>query len=96
VQSGLFFEVAALANRHAVASHVFDTMLTRARKTLRRLMRDIDPAITPAQCDIRAALIVSQLIGVMIFISDTRPKHEELASLQQEAAAAMLRIAFPA
>ncbi|GAB2860527.1 hypothetical protein GCM10027277_31430 [Pseudoduganella ginsengisoli] len=94
MQSGLFFEVAALANRHAVAASIFDTMLTRARKNLRRLIRDIDPAMAPAQCDLRAALIVSQLIGGMVFIADTRPKHDELAGLQQEMAAAIRRIAF--
>ncbi len=94
LQSGLLFEVAALANRHPVASTVFDTMLTRARKNLRRLIRDIDPDMAPAQCELRAALIVSQLIGGMVFITETRPRHEELAGLQQEMAAAIRRIAF--
>jgi AcrR family transcriptional regulator len=35
VSSGLFFEIAALANRHPVATKLFDTMMTRARRTLR-------------------------------------------------------------
>jgi AcrR family transcriptional regulator len=96
VQSGLFFEVAALANRHPVATTVFDAMLTRARKNLRRLIRDIAPAMPPAQCEIRAALVVSQLIGSMVFIADSRPRHEELAGLQQETAQAIQRIAFAA
>jgi AcrR family transcriptional regulator len=94
VQSGLFFEVAALANRHPVATQVFDAMLTRARKNVRRLMRDIAPAMAPAQSDLRAALIVSQLIGSLVFIADSRPKHAELAALRQEIAAAIQRIAF--
>lgn len=96
LHSGLFFEVAALANRHPVASHVFDAMLTRARKNLRRLIRDIAPHMAPAQCEIRAALVVSQLVGSMVFIADSRPKHEELAALQRETAAAIHRIAFDA
>lgn len=94
ISSGLFFEIAALANRHPYASRMFDTMLTRARRTLRNLMRDIAPELTPRQCEIRGALIVSQLIGLMIFLSDTRPKHAELAELQQEATAAIMRTAF--
>ena len=94
ISSGLFFEIAALANRHPYASRMFDTMLTRARRTLRNLMRDIAPELTPSQCEIRGALIVSQLIGLMIFLSDTRPKHAELAELQQEATAAIMRTAF--
>lgn len=96
VQSGLLFEVAALANRHPVATQVFDSMLTRARKNVRRLIRDIDPAMTPAQGDLRAALIVAQLVGSLVFIADSRPKHDELAALQQETAAAIQRIAFGA
>jgi AcrR family transcriptional regulator len=94
ISSGLFFEIAALANRHPYASRMFDTMLTRARRTLRNLMRDIAPELTPRQCEIRGALIVSQMIGLMIFLSDTRPKHAELAELQQEATAAIMRTAF--
>ncbi|WP_377702756.1 TetR/AcrR family transcriptional regulator [Pseudoduganella sp. UC29_71] len=94
ISSGLFFEIAALANRHPYASDMFDGMLTRARRTTRNLIRDIAPHMTPAQCEIRGALIVSQIIGLMIFLSDTRPKHEELAELQQEATAAIMRIAF--
>lgn len=50
--------------------------------------------MAPAQSDIRAALIVSQFIGSLVFIADSRPKHEELAALQQEIAAAIQRIAF--
>lgn len=94
ISSGLFFEIAALANRHPYASKMFDTMLTRARRTLRNLMRDIAPELTQRQCEIRGALIVSQMIGLMIFLSDTRPKHDELAELQQEATAAIMRTAF--
>jgi AcrR family transcriptional regulator len=94
ISSGLFFEIAALANRHPYASRMFDTMLTRARRTLRNLMRDIAPELTPRQCEIRGALIVSQMIGLMIFLSDTRPKHAELAELQQEATVAIMRTAF--
>jgi AcrR family transcriptional regulator len=94
ISSGLFFEIAALANRHPYASDMFDGMLTRARRTTRNLIRDVAPHMTPGQCEIRGALIVSQIIGLMIFLSDTRPKHEELAGLQQEATAAIMRIAF--
>jgi AcrR family transcriptional regulator len=94
ISSGLFFEIAALANRHPYAARMFDGMLTRARKTLRNLMRDIAPQMTARQCEVRGALIVSQMVGLMIFLSDTRPKHEELAELQQEATAAIMRIAF--
>ncbi|MBV8665818.1 MAG: TetR/AcrR family transcriptional regulator [Burkholderiaceae bacterium] len=94
VSTGLFFEVSALANRHAFASQFFDTMLTRARKTLRNLIRDMVPSMSAQQCEVRGALIVSQMIGLMLFISEVRPKHKELAELRKEATAAIMRIAL--
>ncbi len=96
IASGLFFEISALANRHAYASQMFDTMLTRARKTLRNLIREIAPHMSARQCEVRGALIVSQMIGTMLFLSDARPQHEELKELKQEATAAIMRIAFAA
>lgn len=92
--SGLFFEISALANRHPYASKMFDTMLTRARRTLRNLIRDIAPEMSVHQSEVRGALIVSQLIGTMLFIAESRPRHKELAQLKQEATAAIMRIAF--
>jgi len=96
ISSGLFFEISALANRHPYAAQMFDKMLTRARRTLRNLIKDIAPHMTPHQCEMRGALIVSQMIGTMLFISDNRPRHAELAGLLQEANAAIMRIAFAA
>lgn len=48
------------------------------------------------QCELRAALIVSQMISTMLFVSDVRPQHDELDGLQQKATAAIMRIAFAA
>ena len=94
VSSGLFFEIAALANRHPVATKLFDTMMTRARRTLRNLIHEIDPELSMAQCEIRGTLIVAQMLGTMLFISETRPQHKELADLAHEATVAITRIAF--
>jgi AcrR family transcriptional regulator len=96
IASGLFFEISALANRHPYAAQMFDTMLTRARKTLRNLIRDIAPHMSARQHEVRSALIVSQMIGTMLFLSDMRPQHDELKDLKQEATAAIMRIAFAA
>ena len=96
IASGLFFEISALANRHPQASQLLDTMLTRARKTFRNLIKDIAPHMTLQQCEVRGALIVSQIVGTMLFISNTRPRHKELAGLLEEATAAIMRIAFAA
>ena len=94
VSSGLFFEIAALANRHPYAAKVFDSMMGRARKTLRNLIHEIDPELPMARCEIRGTLIVAQMLGTMLFISETRPKHKELEDLAHEATVAITRIAF--
>lgn len=92
--SGLFFEIAALANRHPVAAKLFDTMMSRARKTLRNLIHEIDPELPMQQCEVRGTLIVAQMLGAMLFISESRPQHKELAGLAHEATVAITRIAF--
>jgi TetR/AcrR family transcriptional regulator len=94
ISSGLFFEVAALAHRHPYAAQMFDAVLTRARRTVRNLIRDIVPAMAPAQCELRSALIVGQMVGVMTFISSQHPPHGELDGLHQASVDAIMRIAF--
>jgi AcrR family transcriptional regulator len=94
VSTGLYFEISALANRHPYAAKSFDGVLTSARKTLRNLIQQMAPQMSRQQCEIRGALIVSQMIGLMLFISEVSPQHAELAGLRREAGAAILRIAL--
>lgn len=94
IASGLFFEVAALAQRHPYAAQMFDAVLTRARRTVRNLIRDIVPELPPAQCELRSALIVGQMVGVMTFVSSQGPAHAELDGLRQASVDAIMHIAF--
>jgi AcrR family transcriptional regulator len=93
VSNGMFFELWALANRHGFASEILATLQTRARKTIRRMIRDLDKGLSSDQCELRAALIVAQFQGLMPIIGKRRPVHRDLAGLRREAHAAMMAMA---
>ncbi len=93
VSNGMFFELWALANRHEFASEILDTIQTRARKTIRRLLRGLDKGLTNKQSELRAALIVAQFQGLMSYIGKRRPPHSDLAGLRGEAHSTMMALA---
>jgi len=93
VSNGMFFELWALANRHEFASEILDIIQTRARKTIRRMIRDLDNGLSNKQCELRATLVVAQFQGLMPTIGKHRPVHRNLAGLRREAHAAMLSLA---
>lgn len=86
-------EVFALANRNAFAAEVLDKIVTRARKVFRNLIRSLAPQLPPAQAELRGALIVAQIQGLMLYLAHSRPKHQELAGLKQAALGAIVRLA---
>lgn len=93
ISNGLMFELWALANRHQAASAILDKLLSRARKTLRNLIRGLSANITPAQSEIRATLILAQIEGLTLFLAENRRRPEELAELRTEARALLMRLA---
>ncbi|MCG2583787.1 TetR/AcrR family transcriptional regulator [Massilia sp. TS11] len=92
--SGLLLEIAALATRDPFAARVYDQMMTRARRTMRKLIIELKPGLAPDALELRAALVVAQLHGMMVFLAQGRPAHRELATLPAAARAAMLAIAL--
>jgi AcrR family transcriptional regulator len=67
VTHALFFEIWALASRHAFASKLMDTMMARERKTIFNLMRGLNPKIGDDEYMQRAILMVAQIEGLMLF-----------------------------
>lgn len=65
--SGPLLEIAALATRDSFAAQVYEQMMTRARKTMRKLIGEMVPGLTPEERDTRAVLVVAQLHGMMVF-----------------------------
>lgn len=91
---GMFFEFWALATRNTFASTVMDKMQARERKGIFNLIRGLSPDISEREYMIRAALIVAQIEGLMLFRVKNGPKRPELAGLEEAARQAVLRLAL--
>ncbi|HJV50347.1 MAG TPA: TetR/AcrR family transcriptional regulator [Noviherbaspirillum sp.] len=90
---GMFFEFWALATRNTFASTLMERMQARERKAIFNLIRGMSPAIPEQEYMVRAALIVAQIEGLMLFRVRNRPKRPELEGLEQAAREAVLRLA---
>ncbi len=91
--TSLLCELWALANRNAFAAKILDNMLTRSRKVFRNLVRALAPELAAAQGELRGALIVAQLQGLMLYLASSRPRHADLAGLKQAARSSLVRLA---
>jgi AcrR family transcriptional regulator len=96
VVRGMFFEFWALATRNTFASTLMERMQARERKAIYALIHGLSPAISDAEYLVRAALIVAQIEGLMLFRVRNRPKRPELEGLEQAARQAVLRLAMQA
>lgn len=96
VMRGMFFEFWALATRNTFASALMEKMQTRERKAVFHLIRGLSPEISDNEYMIRAALIVAQIEGLMLFRVRNRPKRPELEGLEDAARQAVLRLALHA
>jgi AcrR family transcriptional regulator len=94
VTVALFFEIWAMATRNAFASNLMDKMLARERKAIYKLIQGLCPDITDEQTHLRAALIVAQIQGLLLFRLFNPEKKAELAGLEQLAKEAVLRLAM--
>jgi len=87
VTYGLFFEIWALAARNDFASALMDTMISRERKAIYKLISGLNPDISDAEYQIRASLIVAQIEGLMLFRyhrqTDTREMQAVYAALKK-------------
>ncbi len=90
---GMFFEFWALATRNTFASTLMERMQARERKAIFNLIRGMSGAISDQEYMVRAALIVAQIEGLMLFRVRNRPKRPELEGLEQAAREAVLRLA---
>jgi AcrR family transcriptional regulator len=93
VTHALFFELWALASRNAFASGLMDTMLGRERKTVYKLIRGLNPAISDDETMQRAILMVAQVEGLMLFRLDKRRRRAEFDAVRASVRKALLALA---
>ncbi|WP_420476054.1 TetR/AcrR family transcriptional regulator [Noviherbaspirillum sp. ST9] len=91
---GMFFEFWALATRNTFASTLMERMQSRERKSIYKLIQGLSPAISDEEYVLRAALIVAQVEGLMLFRVRNRPTRPELEGLENAARQAILRLAM--
>jgi AcrR family transcriptional regulator len=94
VMRGMFFEFWALATRNTFASTLMERMQARERKAIFSLIQGLSSEISDGEYVIRAALIVAQIEGLMLFRVRNRPKRPELEGLERAARQAVLRLAM--
>jgi AcrR family transcriptional regulator len=90
---GMFFEFWALATRNTFASTLMERMQYRERKAIFRLIQGLSSDIDDDECMLRAALIVAQVEGLMLFRTREAGMKGELGGLERAARDAILQLA---
>ncbi len=90
VSRGMLLESLALAGRHGFAAQVCEQMIGRARRTIRRLVKDAAVNLQEQELDQRAALILAQILGLLFSPAGERQENDALDRAAREV---MLEIA---
>ena len=91
--STLLLEMWAMANHSTSVMRMLDTFYARMRSWIEEMLLDINPMLSARKRRLRAALITSQLEGLIILIGPKRISHKELIGLEDEAIRQIQRLA---
>ena len=83
----LLLEMWAMANRSVAVSKMMDTFYGRLRDSIDGMIADLNPKMTADTRALRAALITTQIEGLMILVGPRKPKPRELDGIEDEALA---------
>src|SRR3979411_136950 len=81
----LLLEMWAMANRSQAVSKMMDTFYGRLRNSIDGMIADLNPGMTAETRALRAALITTQIEGLMILVGPGKPRHSELSGIEDEA-----------
>lgn len=81
----LLLEMYAMANHSRAVSKMMDTFYGRLRATIDRMIAAINPSMPADTRALRAALITTQIEGLMILVGPGKPRHRELEGIEDEA-----------
>jgi hypothetical protein len=84
----------AMANRSLAVSRMMDTFYGRLRGAIEAMIADLNPKMPADTRALRAALITTQIEGLMILVGPRKPKHRELDGIEQEAMAQIENMAL--
>lgn len=86
----LFVEIWSIATRDETTRGIVDRMYQHHRGNIESLIAAANPSLSKQTTSLRAALIAMQIEGLMLLISDAKPKHAELAGIEDECVTAIL------
>lgn len=69
-------------------------MYSHHRANLARLIAAANPELAEREVQLRAALIAMQIEGLMLLISENKPRHAELEGIEEACVAATMGIAL--
>jgi AcrR family transcriptional regulator len=81
----LLLEMWAMANRSQAVAKMMDTFYGRLRNSIEGMIADLNPGMTAETRALRAALITTQIEGLMILVGPGKPRHSELSGIEAEA-----------
>jgi hypothetical protein len=90
----LLLEMWAMANHSTAVMRMLDTFYAKMRAWIEGMLADIAPDQSIQKRRLRAALITSQIEGLMVLIGPNRMAHKELNGLEDEAIRQIERLAI--
>jgi AcrR family transcriptional regulator len=92
--NALLLEMWAMANHSTSVMKMLDTFYSKMRSWIEDMLVDINPTLSVRKRRLRAALITSQIEGLMVLIGPKRVVHKELSGLEDEAIRQIQRLAL--
>jgi AcrR family transcriptional regulator len=83
--SSLLLEMWAMANHSTAVMKMLDTFYGKMRAWIEDMLADVTPTLSLQKRRLRAALITSQIEGLIVLIGPKRIAHKELSGLEDEA-----------
>ena len=94
--SDFFFQLWAMSCHDASASRIQEKIYAQYRKTIRDLIKLLNPALSAEQRNIRSIVIISLLDGLMLFISHGKSQARHTSKISDEAKKNILRVVMDA
>jgi AcrR family transcriptional regulator len=92
--NSLLLEMWAMANHSTSVMKMLDTFYSKMRSWIEDMLADINPTLSVRKRRLRAALITSQIEGLMVLIGPKRVGHKELSGLEDEAIRQIQKLAM--
>ena len=92
--NALLQEMWAMASHSDVVMRMLDVFYTKMREWIDSMLAQVNPALPVRSRRVRAALMTSQIEGLMVLIGPRRIPHDELRGIEEAAVAAIHRLAL--